>query len=103
MDKANSLTDQVFQFIEGRSADDGSSDDCVAKTKIGQCVDPYARQEREFQRTLFGQGPRQAYLRHAYVPLFGKLFDPGVFERPVSGPDEEKFTANWRENLRRCR
>lgn len=94
MDKTSSLTDQVFQFIEGRSADDGSSDDCVPK--IGQRrMDPYAQsstvaQEREIQRTLLGQGPRQAYLRHAYVPLFGKLFDPGVFGRPVS------------ENLRQC-
>jgi hypothetical protein len=37
------------------------------------------------QRTVFGQGPCQAYLRHAHIVLFGKRFDTGVFERKAGG------------------
>ena len=35
---------------------------------------PTMQRERN-SRTLFTQGPRQGYLRHAQITLFGQLFD----------------------------
>ena len=37
--------------------------------------------KKKNQRTIFGQGPCQAYLRHAHIVLFGERFDTGAFER----------------------
>ena len=40
---------------------------------------------KKIQRTVFGQGPCEAYLRHAHIVLFGKRFDTGVFHRTGGG------------------
>ena len=42
-------------------------------------------EEKINQRTVFGQGPCQAYLRHAHIILFGERFDTGEFERKAGG------------------
>jgi hypothetical protein len=46
----------------------------VTTERVG--VGPYAScNGGRNSRTLFTQGPRQGYLRHAQVALFGELFD----------------------------
>jgi hypothetical protein len=41
--------------------------------------------KKKIQRTVFGQDPCQAYLRHAHIVLFGKCFDTSEFQRTGEG------------------